>query len=101
MAAHESRSSCRPNTLGGSFDERANRALTNLMAYALTLDVEYHRLDDRLLELARSDSEAEELRAVVRERDEVGAQREAFRRSVTALRDQAGQRSPAGSPDQG
>jgi hypothetical protein len=75
---------------GGHIDDRANDALTNLMAYALTLDVEYHRLDDRLAELAKSDSRAEEVHAILRERDEVGAQREAFRRSVAALREQTG-----------
>jgi hypothetical protein len=73
--------------------DRTNDALTNLIAYALTLDTEYHRLDDRAAELVSSDSEGEELRTVLRERDEVGAQREAFRRSVTALREQAGQES--------
>jgi hypothetical protein len=30
---------------------------------ALKLDVEYHRLDDRLLELVKAESKAEELRA--------------------------------------
>jgi hypothetical protein len=75
----------------GDAGQRANDALTNLSAYALTLDVEYHRLDDRLLELVKTESEAEELRAVLRERDEIGAEREAFRRSVGALREQAGQ----------
>lgn len=73
--------------------DRANDALTNLIAYALTLDTEYHRLDDRLAELAAGDAEGDELRTVLRERDEIGAQREAFRRSVAALRDQAGQES--------
>jgi hypothetical protein len=76
---------------GGDAGRRANDALTNLSAYALTLDVEYHRLDDRLLELVKTESEAEELRAVLRERDEIGAEREAFRRSVGTLREQAGQ----------
>jgi len=52
------------------------------------LDVEYHRLDDRLLELVKAESKAEELRAVLRERDQIGAEREAFRRSVVALHEQ-------------
>jgi hypothetical protein len=95
MAAHtmrtRGRSNPKPGIQGGDVDERANHALTNLIAYALTFDVEYHRLDDRLLELTRNESDAGELRAVLRERDEIGAQREAFRRSVTALREQAGQ----------
>ena len=69
--------------------KRADDALTNLSAYALKLDVEYHRLDDRLLELVKAESEAEELRAVLRERDEIGAEREAFRRSVAALGERA------------
>jgi hypothetical protein len=66
----------------------ANEALTNLSMYALTLDVEYHRLDDRLLELAKTDSDPGELRAVVRERDEIAAERAAFRDAVAALREQ-------------
>lgn len=66
----------------------ADDAITNLSAYALKLDVEYHRLDDRLLELVEAESKAEELRAVLRERDQIGAEREAFRRSVAALHEQ-------------
>lgn len=77
----------------GDAGQRTNDALTNLSAYALTLDVEYHRLADRLLELVKTESETEELRTVLRERDEIGAEREAFRRSVAALREQAGQES--------
>lgn len=101
MTAHKpqtpERSRRTPAAPAGILGARANHALTNLLAYALTLDVEYHRLDDQLLELAKSDSEADELRAVVRERDEVGAQREAFRRSVDALREQAAQAADGGS----
>ena len=80
-----------PGSEHGGPNQRANDAITNLSAYALTLDVEYHRLDDRMLELVKAESEAEELRAVLREREEIGAEREAFRLSVAALRDQAGQ----------
>lgn len=75
---------------GDDASKRADDAITNLSAYALKLDVEYHRLDDRLLELL--DGEAappEELRTVLREREELGAAREAFRRSVAALHDLA------------
>jgi hypothetical protein len=68
-------------------DERANEALTNLSAYALGLDVEYHRLDDRVHELAKHEATAAELGAVLRERDDVAAQREAFRCALTALRE--------------
>jgi hypothetical protein len=62
---------------------------------ALKLDVEYHRLDDRLLELVKAESKAEELRAVLRERDQIGAEREASRRSVAALHEQTRHARPA------
>src|SRR5215469_16741855 len=77
---------------GDDATKRADDAITNLSAYALKLDVEYHRLDDRLLELLDGDAapaEAEELRTVLREREELGRAREAFRRSVAALHDLA------------
>jgi hypothetical protein len=68
--------------------ERANDALTNLSMYALTLDAEYHRLDDRLLELAKTEAGTVELGTALRARDEIAAEREAFRRAMHALRDQ-------------
>jgi hypothetical protein len=74
--------------LGGGAGERANDALTNLSAYALTLDLEYHRLDDRLMELAKTEPAAAELGSVLRERAELAAEREAFRGAVMALREQ-------------
>jgi hypothetical protein len=74
-------------SVGPGIEERANEALTNLSIYALTLDVEYHRLDDRLVELAKTEAEAAQLGSVLRERDEVAAEREAFRGALTALRD--------------
>jgi hypothetical protein len=67
--------------------KRADDAITNLSAYALKLDFEYHRLDDRLRELLTGGAAAAELGAALRERDELAAAREAFRRSVTALYD--------------
>jgi hypothetical protein len=75
-------------TQGGDAGDRANDALTNLSAYALTLDLEYHRLDDRLFELAEADPAAAELGTVLRARAELAAEREAFRRAVAALREQ-------------
>jgi hypothetical protein len=64
----------------------ADDAITNLSAYALKLDNEYHQLDDRLRErLTGGATAAEELRALSREREELGAAREAFRRSVASL----------------
>lgn len=68
--------------------KRADDAITNLSAYALKLDFEYHRLDDRLLELLRGGAPApDELRVLLREREELGEARDAFRRSVAALHD--------------
>ena len=72
---------------GAEAGDRANDALTNLSAYALTLDQEYHRLDDRLFELANTDPAPDELGMVLRERAELAAEREAFRRAVIALRE--------------
>jgi len=66
----------------------ADDAITNLSAYALSLDFEYHRVDERLREcLKAGTAAAEELGALLREREELGAAREAFRRSVVALHD--------------
>jgi hypothetical protein len=80
---------------GDDAGKRADDAITNLSAYALTLDCEYHRLDDRLLELMKGEAAAtEDLRTVLRERDELGAAREAFRRSVAALHDLTRREAP-------
>jgi hypothetical protein len=77
-----------PAARGDDAGKRADDAITNLSAYALKLDFEYHRLHDRLLELLKGDdAAADELRTALRERDELGAAREAFRRSVVALQD--------------
>lgn len=77
-----------PAPRGDDAGKRADDAITNLSAYALRLDSEYQRLDDRLLELLKGEAAAaDELRSVLRERDELGAARVAFRRSVAALRD--------------
>lgn len=69
--------------------KRADDAVTNLSAYALKLDAEYHRLEDRLRELLTGGAPAAELRAALREREELAAARDAFRRSVAALHDLA------------
>jgi Tfp pilus assembly protein PilO len=84
-----------PEPTDGQSVERAQDALTNLSAYAMTLDAVYLRLDDRLAELANSESEAAELRSVLREREEIAAEREAFRRAVTSLRERVFRRLPA------
>jgi hypothetical protein len=53
----------------------------------MTLDAEYFRLEGRLVELANSESGAAELRAALREREEIAAERDAFRFAVAALRE--------------
>jgi hypothetical protein len=79
-----------PETRGstGGLDRRVHDAITDLSAYALTLDVERHRLDSRLRELLERDSSAAERRAVVRERDEIAEELNALRRAIDAFRDE-------------
>jgi hypothetical protein len=72
-------------------DQSVNDALTDLSVYALTLDAEGHRLGDRLLELAESESSVVELRALVRERAEITEEAMALRRTITALQEQVRQ----------
>jgi hypothetical protein len=69
-------------------DERVSDALTNLSAYALSLDGEWHRLNDRLMELAKGESSVAQRRAVLRERDEIADELKALRRAITTLREQ-------------
>ena len=68
--------------------QRVHDALTDLSAYALSLDSEYHRLDERLHELADAESPSEEVLEVVRERSELAAELKAYRGAITDLRDQ-------------
>lgn len=76
-----------PGPTDGRTSKRTQDALTNLSAYAMTLDAVYLRLDDRLVELANAESGTAELQSVLRERAEIGAEREAFRRAITSLRE--------------
>jgi ABC-type phosphate transport system auxiliary subunit len=62
--------------------------LTDLSAYALTLDSERLRLDDRMRELARTDSSVEERHALLREHDEILDELTALRATISALREQ-------------
>lgn len=88
-----------PAARGEDAGKRADDAITNLSAYALKLDFEYHRQQDRLVELVSGEgAAADDLRTALRERDELGAARDAFRRSVAALQDLARRdRQPARS----
>jgi hypothetical protein len=63
-------------------------ALTDLSAYALSLDVERHRVDDRLLELAEIESSVAERRALLRERDAIAEELTALRQTIAAFSDQ-------------
>jgi hypothetical protein len=76
-----------PDPRDGGAVERTQDALTNLSAYAMTLDGVYLRLNDRLVELANTESGASEFQSVLREREDVAAEREAFRRAVMSLRE--------------
>jgi hypothetical protein len=67
-------------------------AITDLSAYALSLDAERDRLDGRVMELAAQESSTAERRAVVRERAEIDEELSAFRRIIRALA-RAGRRS--------
>jgi hypothetical protein len=71
--------------MSGNEDRRVHDAVTNLSAYALTLEVERKRLDDRLIDLARIESSAADRRALLRERDEIGRELNAFRRAIRAF----------------
>lgn len=84
----------------GGPGKRAEDAITNLSAYALGLDLEYHQVSGRLLELLKGDVAADELRTLVRERDELEAAREAFRRSVAELHDLTTREAGQAAPDQ-
>ncbi|MBV9004048.1 MAG: hypothetical protein JOZ98_03245 [Solirubrobacterales bacterium] len=69
-------------------DQSAYEALTDLSAYALTLDAECHRLDDRIFALAEVESSVMERRELLRERDEISEELSALRHTITSLQDQ-------------
>jgi hypothetical protein len=68
-------------------NQRVNDALTDLSAYALTLDSERLRLDNRLRELAGIESSVEERHPLLRERDEICEELAALRAAIGALRE--------------
>ena len=71
--------------------QSANDALTDLSAYALTLDAERLRLENRLRELAASNSSVEERHPLLRERDEICEELAALRAAIGALREHINQ----------
>jgi len=73
-------------------DKRVDDALTDLRAYALTMDIECHRLGSRVLELAQQDSSTSERRALVQERDEIADELSAFREVISELQQEFARR---------
>jgi len=69
----------------GRSGQRLFDALTDLNAYALTLDIECHRIEDRALELADVDSSGSEILGLLRERRELAEELIALRGVISAL----------------
>lgn len=88
------RSQREPRPGARDLDRRVNNALTDLSAYALTLDTECHRLEARVIQLAEQESSASERRALVRQRAELAEELNAFRQVISALHEQFPQRRP-------
>jgi ABC-type phosphate transport system auxiliary subunit len=88
------RSQREPRPAARELDHRVNNALTDLSAYALTLDNECHRLEARVLQLAQQESSASERRALVLQRAELAEELNAFREVISALHEQFPQRRP-------
>jgi DNA repair exonuclease SbcCD ATPase subunit len=76
-----------PRSVAGNAGQNLHDALTNLNVYALTLEAERHRMDDRLHELVEIESSVAERRALLREREEIAEELTALRRLITALQD--------------
>lgn len=73
--------------------QRAHDALTELSAYVLALDMECHRLDAHVSELARVDASPAERRAILDERDEIAEELTALRGVIGALREELTERA--------
>lgn len=76
-----------PRSSGADLNQRMSDALTDLAAYALTLDIEYTRLDKRVGELTQEQCTAADLRALLLERAELAEEREEFRGAIAAFRE--------------
>jgi hypothetical protein len=84
----ENHSGRKPQSRGADLSKRESDALTDLAVYALNLDTEYHRLDDRVLELAQAGCSGADLWSVLRERAELAEELEEFRDAIAAFREQ-------------
>ena len=80
------------NSVRGSrpkkIDDRTYDALTDLSAFALRLEAERFRLDERLQELAGADSQVTTRRRLMAERDEIAEEVVAVRGTIAALGEQ-------------
>jgi hypothetical protein len=65
---------------------RARDALTELHAYALVLDGERERIEDRIAELDRAGGRPDEVRELRRRRAEINSQIELLRKTIIGLR---------------
>ena len=84
----ENHSGCRPQSRGADLNQRESDALTDLAVYALNLDIEYHRLDERVRKLTQAGNWAADLWSVLRERAELAEELEEFRDAIAAFREQ-------------
>jgi hypothetical protein len=66
-------------------DQRVYDALTDLSAYALTMDIECHRVEDQLANLAQDGSPAGEVQALLRLRSDLAEELNAFRGAIEAF----------------
>jgi hypothetical protein len=84
QARHRCRRRAGPNT--ACPNQRVYDALTDLIAYALSLDLECHRVEHRLGELADEGSSAAEVQALVYLRSELAEELTAFRGAIEAFK---------------
>ena len=82
--------SCRPSGLApADATRRLDDALTELAAYALLMEVERNRVQQRFMELGAIESSAADRVDLMRQSSEMAEELEAFRGALTALADQA------------
>lgn len=78
----------KPRSRCADLSKRTSDALTDLAAYALSLDIEYQRLDKRVWELTHERCSGAALSALLHERAELAEERDEFRGAIVAFREQ-------------